>query len=76
MSREQMEEELAVELERLDAGGDPWPETEKPVLRHRQRIYFAVGLVVGVFLLAVIIWAFTFEETAIITVLPTVTPAP
>jgi hypothetical protein len=74
MSRKHMEEEHALELERLDAGGSPWPELEKPILRHRQRIYFAVSIVVGIFLLAVVVWAFTFEETAIITVLPTVTP--
>ncbi len=76
MSRKQMEEEHALELERLDAGGEPWPIVEKPVLRHRQRIFFAFSLVVGALLLVVIIWAFTFEETAIITVVPTVTPAP
>lgn len=76
-SREQMEEEHALELERLDAGGDIWPATfPEPIKKRRERVYIVVGTVVGILLLAVIIWAFTFEETAITTVLPTVTPGP
>lgn len=68
LPRHQMEEEHALELERLEAGGDPWPELALPVLRHRQRIFFAVSLVVGSLLLVALIWAFTFEETAIQTI--------
>jgi len=76
ISREEMEEEHALELERLDAGGETWPEIYAPVKRRRQRIYFAVSTVVGILLLIFVVWAFTFEETAITTVIPTVTPVP
>jgi hypothetical protein len=68
MPRHQMEEEHALELERLESGGDPWPELDRPVLAHRQRIYFAFSLVLGAAILAVVVWAFTFEQTAITTV--------
>jgi formate dehydrogenase gamma subunit len=64
----QMEEEHALELERLEAGGDPWPELSLPVRQHRQRIFFAVSIVVGSLLLVGLIWAFTFEQTAIETI--------
>ncbi|MCA9953508.1 MAG: cytochrome C [Ardenticatenaceae bacterium] len=80
----QMEEEHALELERLEAGGDPWPELALPVLRHRQRIFFAIAIVVGILLLAGLVWAFTFEQTAIETIprvtrevfVPLSTPSP
>ncbi|MCC6604399.1 MAG: cytochrome b/b6 domain-containing protein [Anaerolineae bacterium] len=68
LPRHQMEEEHALELERLEAGGDPWPELALPVLRQRQRVFFAVSLVVGSLLLVALIWAFTFEETAVQTI--------
>lgn len=80
----QMEEEHALELERLEAGGDPWPELALPVLHQRQRIFFIVAAVVGLLLLAGLIWAFTFEQTAIETIpritrevfVPLSTPSP
>lgn len=79
MPRHQMEEEHALELERLEAGGDPWPELSKPVQQRRQRIFFAVSGVLGVVILVVLIWSFTFEQTAITTlpeaVRDVVTPA-
>lgn len=68
MPRHQMEEEHALELERLEAGGDPWPELSLPVRQRRQRIFFAVSIVVGGLLLVGLIWAFTFEQTAIETI--------
>lgn len=84
LPRHQMEEEHALELERLEAGGDPWPELALPVLRRRQRMFFAASLVVGSLLLVALIWAFTFEETAVQTIprvtreifVPLVTPSP
>lgn len=84
LPRHQMEEEHALELERLEAGGDPWPELALPVLRQRQRVFFAASLVVGGLLLMALIWAFTFEETAVQTIprvtreifVPLVTPSP
>jgi cytochrome b subunit of formate dehydrogenase len=68
LPREQMEEEHALELERLEAGGDPWPEVALPVLQDRQRKFFVFAIVAGAFILAFIYWAFTYEETAIETV--------
>ena len=84
LPRDQMEEEHALEMERLDAGGAPWPGLELPVLRRRRRIFVVASLVVGGMLLALAVWAFTFEETAIETIprvtrevfVPLATPAP
>ncbi len=84
LPRHQMEEEHALELERLEAGGKPWPELDLPVRQRRQRIFFAVSIVVGALLLVALIWAFTFEETAIETIprvtrevfVPLSTPSP
>lgn len=80
----QMEEEHALELERLEAGGKPWPELDLPVLQHRQRIFFTVSAVVGIVIFLVLLWAFTFEQTAITTIpkvtaeifVPITTPSP
>ncbi len=74
MPADQMEEEHALEKERLDGGGDPWPEIDRPVLERRRRAYLVVSTVLGVVILAVLIWAFTFEQTAIQTVIPEATP--
>lgn len=68
LPREQMEEEHALEMERLDAGGDPWRRIDRPVLEHRRRIFFAVSAVMGLIILGVLVWAFTFEQTAITTI--------
>jgi hypothetical protein len=79
-----MEEEHALEMERIDAGGRPWPELDLPTLRHRQRIFIVASLVVMVVALAFVVWMFTFEETAITTIpqvtqevfVPLATPIP
>jgi cytochrome b subunit of formate dehydrogenase len=68
LPRHQMEEDHFLELERLDAGGEPWPNVGKPVLQRRRRIFLIVSVVVGALLLYVAIWMFTFEETALTTV--------
>ena len=68
LPREQMEEEHALELERLEAGGSPWPEVDAEVLQRRRRIYFGFSLVFGALVLVFLIWAFTFEQTAITTI--------
>lgn len=80
----QMEEEHALELERLEQGGEPWPGLSLVVRKRRLRIFFAVSVVVGGLLLVAVIWAFTFEQTAIETIprvtrevfVPLSTPAP
>jgi hypothetical protein len=84
LPEDQMKEEHALELERLDEGGTPWPELEAKVARHRQRIFVVASVIIGGLILAVMIWAFTFEETAIQTIprvtrdvfAPLATPAP
>ena len=62
-----MEEEHLLELERLERGGEAWPAVPPDVLRRRQRVYFAVASVVVVLSLALVVWMFTFESTAITT---------
>jgi hypothetical protein len=84
LPRNQMEEEHALELERLESGGSPWPGLDLPVLYRRRRIFIVVSLVIGALVLAIAVWAFTFEETAITTIpqvtrdvfVPLETPAP
>ena len=68
LPREQMEEEHALEKERLDAGGDPWSVVDRPVLEHRRRIFIAISAVLGLIILGILVWAFTFEQTAITTI--------
>jgi len=66
LSHKIMEEEHALELERLDEGGDPWKVVPPSILARRRRVYFAVASVVTVLALAFVVWMFTFEDTAII----------
>lgn len=68
LPRHMMEEEHALELERLEKGGDPWPTTPQPVLKHRQQRYWIVASFIGILILVVLVWAFTFEQTAIETI--------
>ena len=67
-----MEKEHKLELERLEAGGDPYPGIGLLAPRRRKIIYFTVGTAVAILSLIAIYWLFTFEETAI-TTLPAVT---
>jgi cytochrome b subunit of formate dehydrogenase len=84
LPREQMEEEHALELERLESGGKPWPELDLPVLQRRRRVFLVVSIIVGALVFAGLVWAFTFEQTAITTIprvtrevfVPLATPAP
>lgn len=84
LPREQMEEEHALELERLEAGGEPWQSVAPDRLKKRRRNYFAVAAVMSVLVVALLYWMFTFEDTAITTVpratidvfVPLVTPVP
>ena len=79
-----MEEEHALELERLERGGKAWPELDLPVLKRRLRVFLAVSLILSVVVVGVVIWAVTFEQTAIDTItrvtrdvfVPVGTPAP
>lgn len=84
LPHDQMEEEHAIELERLEAGGDPWPGLALPVLYRRRRIYIVSSVIVGALVFVALVWLFTFEETAITTLpavtrevfVPLATPAP
>ncbi|MCL4263926.1 MAG: cytochrome b/b6 domain-containing protein [Anaerolineae bacterium] len=71
LPRHQMAEEHAIELERLDSGETPWPEVPAPVLQRRRIIFTVTSVIVGSIILVVLVWAFTFEETALITIVPT-----
>lgn len=68
LPRHQMEEEHALELERLEKGGKPWPELDLPVLQRRVRVFVAVTVVISIFVIVGVVWAVTFEQTAIETV--------
>jgi formate dehydrogenase gamma subunit len=72
LSHKIMEEEHALELDRLEAGGKAWPEVPAPVLRRRRRNFLVVAAIVTVLALWLVYWMFTFEDTAI-TTLPQVT---
>lgn len=84
LSHKIMEEEHALELERLEEGGDPWKVVPPAVLARRRRVFFAVAGVVVALALALVVWMFTFEETAITTLpaatrdvfVPLATPTP
>ncbi len=73
LPRKQMEEEHVLELERIEAGGDPWRTVEPRQYKHRIRVYLITSVIFGLALLALTVWIFTFEETAI-TILPPITP--
>ena len=68
LPRHQMEEEHRLELERLEAGGSPWPTVESNELQRRRRIFYVASILIGSLMLAVVIWAATFEQTAITTI--------
>jgi len=72
LPREQMEEEHAIELERIEEGGTPWPGLALPVLYRRRRIFIISSVIIGAVIFTALVWLFTFEETAI-TTLPAVT---
>lgn len=66
LSHKIMEEEHALELERLEAGGDPWKVISPEILARRRKIFLAVASVVVILAVALVAWMFTFEDTAII----------
>lgn len=68
LPRKIMEEEHALELERLESGGAPWPELPLPVLHRRRRIFLIASVIIGGVILVILVWAFTFEQTAITTI--------
>ncbi|MCA9952992.1 MAG: cytochrome b/b6 domain-containing protein [Anaerolineales bacterium] len=84
LPHDQMEEEHAIELERLEAGGDPYPGLNLPAQGLRKRVYFFVAIGAAIAILIGMYWLFTFEETAITTLpavtrevfVPLVTPTP
>jgi hypothetical protein len=83
LSHKIMEEEHALELERLEAGGEPWVVVPPDILMRRRRVFLAAASVVALLALALVVWMFTFESTAIITpqatrdvFVPLATPTP
>lgn len=68
LPRHQMEEEHALELARLEQGGEPWPEIPEPIRKHRLRNFWIATAVLGTILVALLVWSFTFEQTAITTI--------
>jgi len=84
LPRSQMEEEHKLVLERIEAGGSPYQVVEAPILQRRRLIFAITSLILGSIIFVVLVWAFTFEETAITTIprvtrdvfVPLVTPVP
>ncbi|MEZ4517098.1 MAG: cytochrome b/b6 domain-containing protein [Chloroflexota bacterium] len=74
LTEKQMEEEHALELERLEAGGQAYTEPPLDILRKRQRTFFIAAAIVAVITVAALYWMFTFEDTAITTIVPVSTP--
>ena len=74
LPQDQMEEEHALELERLEEGGSPWTAITGPALQGRRRKYIIASVILGGLVLTAIVWMFTFEDTAIdITTIPRAT---
>lgn len=69
LSREEMEEEHALELEQIERGALPQRPAPE-VIRKRMRVYVPIASVVGLALSAAVIYFITFEQTAITTVQP------
>lgn len=69
LSREEMEEEHALELEQIERGVIPQRPAPE-VIRKRMRVYVPIASVVGLALSAAVIYFITFEQTAITTVQP------
>ncbi|MGQ9502863.1 MAG: formate dehydrogenase subunit gamma [Anaerolineae bacterium] len=68
LSRKEMEEEHAAELEEVEIGCVLLEPSE--TLKRRQRIFLPAASVLGVGLLGALYWFVTFEQTAITTVPP------
>lgn len=69
LSREEMEEEHALELEQIERGALPQRPAPE-VIRKRMRVYVPIASVVGLALFAAVIYFITFEQTAITTIQP------
>lgn len=67
LSKEEMEEEHALELEQIEAGKTPKPSTG-PERTRRLRFFVPISTVVTLVLVVVIFQFLTFEKTAILTV--------
>ncbi len=69
LTRHEMEEEHALELEKIEKGEQP-PSPTPEELRKRKRIYYPVATVLSLLLLFFVYRFVTFEETAITTIQP------
>lgn len=69
ISREQMEEEHALELEKIERGEIP-PPPPPDIQRRRLQVFVPVAAVVTVALLVGVYFFVSYEETAITTILP------
>ncbi len=69
LTREQMEEEHALELEEMEKG-EAVPDLDANVTSRRKKIFYPIAAIATIVLVAVIVVLVTFEETAITTVPP------
>ncbi len=69
MTRHEMEEEHAEELEKIEAG-ETEPELDAKLYKKRMNIYTPISIVLSIALVAAVIYFITFEDTAITTIQP------
>lgn len=69
LTRKQMEEEHAEELEKIEQG-NTWEEIDAKLYKKRMSIYMPFSIVASIALVAAVIYFITFEDTAITTIQP------
>lgn len=67
LTRHEMEEEHALELEKIEAG-EPEPEVDHIVYKKRMKVFTPVSIIFSVIMVAFVIFLANYEETAITTV--------
>jgi mono/diheme cytochrome c family protein len=75
LSREEMEEEHALELEEIEAGQSA-PDLPAPLLKRRQALYIPIAGLLSIGFLALIFWFLTSQPTAIKTLPPSQSTVP
>ena len=67
LTRHEMEEEHALELEKIEAG-EPEPEVDPVVYKKRMKIFTPVSIVFTAIMVAFVVFLANYEETAITTI--------
>jgi cytochrome b subunit of formate dehydrogenase len=70
LDREEMEDEHRRELDVIEAGGSEAPLPPKALIAKRRKIFMPVYAIIAIVMLAGVYLFLTFEQTAIVTVIP------